>query len=70
MKSPTRRRPVMILHRARPTQQEEPIEEKERESIPEEYKKEYIEFINKLMHRMKADSIKRMLDLAMQETEE
>lgn len=37
--------------------------------MPEEYKKEYIEFINKLMARMQADSIKRMLDLALKETD-
>ena len=52
------RRPNMAHHRARPAPAEP---ENEEEKI------EYIEFINKLMYRMRMDSIKRMLDAAMKE---
>ena len=52
------RRPNMAHHRARPTTAQP---ENEKEKI------EYIEFINKLMYRMRMDSIKRMLDAAMKE---
>lgn len=68
MNATTRRRPVMILHRARPaapaTQENA---ERKRDQMPEEYRRAYIGFINKLMDRMKADSLKKMLDLAMEE---
>lgn len=52
------RRPTITHHRARPAPAE---------SENEEEKIEYIEFINKLMYRMRIDSIKRMLDAAMKE---
>ena len=48
----------MAHHRARPA----PAElENEEEKI------EYIEFINKLMYRMRLDSVKRMLEAALKE---
>lgn len=38
-----------------------------RPELEDEEKIEYIEFINRLMHRMKMDSVKRMLDVALKE---
>lgn len=68
MKSSTRRRPVMTMHRARPSAPATREEtERKRDQMSEEYRRAYIDFINKLMDRMKADSLKKMLDLAMEE---
>lgn len=57
------RRANVPMHSARPTtaavKPEAPAEEEE--------KIEYIEFINKLMHRMRLDSVKRMLEAALKE---
>lgn len=58
------RRPNIQQHSARPAPmtaaQNTPKEE-------DEGKMEYIDFINKLMHRMRMDSIKRMLEAALTE---
>ena len=68
MNATTRRRPVTILHRARPAAPASREEtERKRDQMPEEYKRAYIDFINKLMDRMKAGSLEKMLDLAMEE---
>ena len=55
------RRPNIQQHRARPAAAQAQQEENEEEKI------EYIEFINRLMHRMRMDSIKRMLEAALTE---
>lgn len=62
----THRRPVRQVHRARPAKA---TGERTGDQMQEEYKKEYIDFINQLMARMKMDSIKRMLEAALKETE-
>ena len=58
------RRPNIQQHSARPAPmtaaQNTPSED-------DEGKMEYIDFINKLMHRMRMDSIKRMLECALTE---
>ena len=53
------RRPNIAQHRARPAPAQQPENEEE--------KIEYIEFINKLMYRMRLDSVKRMLEAALKE---
>ena len=63
----THRTAVMTTHRARPTPATQENAERKRDQMPEEYKRAYIDFINKLMDRMKADSLKKILDLAMEE---
>lgn len=68
MVSSTRRRPVMTTHRARPTPARDERKGDQMEGYEQEYKKEYIEFINKLMARMKMDGIERMLEAALNET--
>lgn len=55
-------------HRARPAKPAN--DRKERESMPEEYKKDYIVFINQLMERMRMDAIRAMLDRALELTED
>lgn len=50
------------MHRARPAQTQ-------RREESEEVKTAYIEFIDKLMHRMRMDSIERMLEAALKETD-
>lgn len=57
------RRPTIQQHSARPAAAEAPAQTAENE----EEKIEYIDFINKLMHRMRMDSIKRMLEAALVE---
>ena len=56
----TARTATKTMHRARPAA------ESRRD---EAHKIEYIEFIDKLMHRMRMDSIERMLDAALRETD-
>ena len=56
------RRPNIQQHSARPA----PMTAAQ-DTTNEEGKMEYIDFINKLMHRMKMDSIKRMLEAALTE---
>lgn len=68
MESSTRRRPVMQTHRTRPTRAINERKGDQMEGYEQEYKKDYIEFINKLMARMKMDSIERMLEAALKET--
>lgn len=67
MSEGTRRRKVMTTHRARPTQAAERTGDR-MEGYELEYKEAYIEFINKLMARMKMNSIERMLEAALKET--
>jgi len=67
MVSSTRRRPVMTMHRARPTTTQERTGDQMPEEYMQEYKNEYIQFINKLMARMKMDGIERMLEAALKE---
>lgn len=50
------------MHRARPAKTQQREEN-------EEVKTAYIEFIDKLMHRMRMDSIERMLEAALKETD-
>ena len=56
------RRANVPMHSARPTPAAKP-------EVPaeDEEKIEYIEFINRLMHRMRLDSVKRMLEAALKE---
>ena len=54
----TTRRPNIPQHSARPAQK---AEEQSEEMMA------YIEFINMLMHRMRLDSLKRMLEAALKE---
>ena len=53
------RRPNITYHCARPAPAQQPENEEE--------KIEYIEFINKLMYRMRLDSVKKMLEAALKE---
>lgn len=57
----THRRPVMQAHRARPASRVAA------QDIEQQHRMEYINFINKLMHRMKMDGIERMLDAALEQ---
>ncbi|MBQ7886404.1 MAG: hypothetical protein IJ313_05870 [Clostridia bacterium] len=57
----THRRPVMQAHRARPASNAAAQE------IEQQHRMEYIDFINRLMHRMKMDGIERMLDAALEQ---
>lgn len=57
----THRRPATQAHRARPASRDIARE------IEQQHRMEYIEFINKLMHRMKMDGIERMLDAALEQ---
>lgn len=59
------RRPNIQQHTARPNQ---PIQNPSMAAEDEEERMAYIDFINKLMHRMRMDSIKRMLEYALVET--
>lgn len=56
------RRANVPMHSARPAPSAKP-------EVPaeDEEKIEYIEFINRLMHRMRMDSVKRMLEAALKE---
>lgn len=54
------RRPTIQQHSARPAPQ---AEGKSEEMMA------YIDFVNKLMHRMRLDSLKRMLEAALKEIE-
>ena len=56
------RRANVPMHSARPAPAVKP-------EVPaeDEEKIEYIEFINRLMHRMRLDSVKRMLEAALKE---
>ena len=58
------RRPNIQQHTARPNQ---PIQTSSMAAEDEEERMAYIDFINKLMHRMRTDSIKRMLESALVE---
>lgn len=58
------RRAVLLTHRARPAAT---ALHNRRPDPAEEEKIEYIEFINKLMYRMRMDSVKRMLEAALKE---
>ena len=65
------RRPNIQMHRARPASAEakrertgEIMADNQEDML---YKMAYIEFLNKLMVRMKVDSLKKMLDLAMEQ---
>lgn len=60
------RRPNIQQHTARPAPASAAPAQKQ---IEEEEMIEYIDFINKLMHRMRRDSIKRMLEAALHELE-
>ena len=55
------RRPNIQQHSARPAAAPAQTAENEEEKI------EYIEFINKLMHRMRMDGVKKMLEHALEE---
>ena len=57
----THRRPTTQAHRARPASG------KAAQDIAQQRRLEYIEFINRLMHRMKMDGIERMLDAALEQ---
>ena len=57
------RRANVPMHSARPA----PAAKPEVPAEDEEGKMEYIEFINRLMHRMRMDSVKRMLEAALKE---
>ena len=57
------RRPNIQQHSARPA----PMTAAPTQTEDEDGKMEYIDFINKLMHRMRMDSIKRMLEAALTE---
>lgn len=58
------RRPNIQQHSARPA----PTTAAPAQTVEDdEGKMEYIDFINKLMHRMRMDSIKRMLEAALTE---
>lgn len=59
------RRPNIQQHTSRPNQ---PIQNPSMAAENEEERMAYIDFINKLMHRMRMDSIKRMLEYALVET--
>lgn len=59
------RRPTIQQHSARPAPM---TAAQNTQTEDEEGKMEYIDFINKLMHRMRMDSIKRMLEAALTET--
>lgn len=65
------RRPNIQMHRARPasaaTTRERTGEIMADNQEDKLYKMAYIEFLNKLMVRMKVDSLKKMLDLAMEQ---
>lgn len=58
------RRPTIQQHSARPAPMTAAPDTKTED---DEGKMEYIEFINKLMHRMRMDSIQRMLECALTE---
>lgn len=58
------RRPTIQQHSARPAPM---TAAPDTQTEDEEGKMEYIDFINKLMHRMRMDSIKRMLEAALTE---
>ena len=58
------RKPNIQQHTARPNQ---PIQNPSMAAEDEEERMAYIDFINKLMHRMRMDSIKRMLESALVE---
>lgn len=60
------RRANIQQHRARPAEPDGAANDNRTEEREEE-KVVYIDFINKLMHRMRLDSIKRMLDAALEE---
>lgn len=57
----THRSPVMQAHRARPASR------KAAQDIEQQHRLEYIDFINRLMHRMKMEGIERMLDAALEQ---
>lgn len=57
----THRRPTTQAHRARPASRTAA------QDIEQQHRMEYIDFINKLMHRMKMDGIERMLDAALEQ---
>ena len=61
------RRPNIQQHSARPDKTEAAAQTITQEN--EEEKIEYIEFINKLMHRMRMDGVKAMLDHALELTD-
>ena len=58
------RRPTIQQHSARPAPM---TAAQNTQTEDDEGKMEYIEFINKLMHRMRMDSIRRMLEAALTE---
>ena len=57
----THRRPAKQAHRARPASRVAA------QDIEQQHRMEYIDFINRLMHRMKMDGIERMLDAALEQ---
>ena len=57
----THRRPAKQAHRARPASRNAA------QDIEQQHRMEYIDFINRLMHRMKMDGIERMLDAALEQ---
>lgn len=59
------RRPNIQQHSARPA----PMTATQNTQEDDEGKIEYIEFINKLMHRMRMDSVKKMLEHALELTD-
>lgn len=61
MKINTRRPAVMTYHRAK-------RKNNEADENKEYYRDEYIEFINRLMMKMRMDGIERMLEAALKET--
>lgn len=58
------RRPTIQQHSARPAPM---TAAQNTQTEDDEGKMEYIDFINKLMHRMQMDSIRRMLECALTE---
>lgn len=54
-------------HRSRPINAAKGAHDHRPEETGEEEKITYIEFINRLMHKMKMDSVKRMLEAALNE---
>lgn len=60
------RRPNIQQHSARPAPM---TAAQNTQTEDDEGKMEYIEFINKLMHRMRMDSVKAMLDRALELTD-
>ena len=66
------RRATTQQHVARPTPKRpaESPEEKNLSKNEEYYRMDYIDFINRLMQRMRMDGIKKMLDVALEQIDD